>query len=107
MTHFLRHRRERKILIPLDEPGEAAGVLLREESLGRLDKEIHVQTNRAEGDQQDEELVAKHPAKRYIVGAQQTIERVLGETIEPIVPAGFVAQEACAHHRRGGERNQK
>src|SRR3981081_2169317 len=106
-THLLGHGGEGKILIALDQTVDAAGVLLREEALGRPDKQINVQADRAEGDKQDEELVTKNPAEGNIVGAQQTIERVLGKSIETIVPAGFVAKEAGAHHGRGGKRNEK
>ena len=51
--------------------------------------------------------MTKNPAQRNIVSAQQTIESVLGKSIQTIVPAGFVAKEARAHHGGGRERNQK
>src|SRR5260370_41042141 len=107
LATFLRHSREGKILIALDEPAEFAGVLLREEALGGLDEEIDVQANCAESDQQNQKLVAKNPTKGNIVGAQQAIEGVFGKPVQTIVFAGFVAQEARAHHRRGRKRDQK
>src|SRR5713226_1060083 len=107
LTHLLGHGREGKILIALDQPTEAAGILLRKEALGSLDEEIEVQTNGAESDEQDKKLMAENPAQGDIVSVQQTIESVLGKSIETIVPAGFVAKEASAHHGRGSERNQK
>src|SRR5258708_1785826 len=51
--------------------------------------------------------MAENPAQGDIVGVKQTIDRILGKSIETIVPAGFAAKEASAHHGRGGERNQK
>ncbi len=68
MAQLLRHGREGKILIALDEPTEFAGILLREESLGRLDKQVEVQANRTESDQQDQELVTENPAKGNVIG---------------------------------------
>src|SRR5262249_2071682 len=52
-AHLLRHRSEGKILISLDETGDAPGVLLREEPFWRQYKQIHIQANRANRHQQD------------------------------------------------------
>ena len=61
-------------MIALDEPTEATSVLLREEAFGSLDKEIDVKANRAEGDQQNQKLMAENPAQREVVGMQKTVE---------------------------------
>ena len=106
-AHLLGHGREGKILVTLDQTIDAAGVLLREETLRRFDKQINVQADRAEGDQQDEKLVAKNPAKGNIVGAQHTVESVFGKSIETIVIAGFAAEKSRAHHGGGGERDEQ
>src|SRR5260370_32148181 len=74
---------------------------------GYVDKRVDAEANSSEGDQQDEELVAKNPSKRNIVGAQQAVEGVFGKPIETIVLAGFVAKEAGAHHGCRGERNEQ
>ena len=51
--------------------------------------------------------MAKNPAQREIVRTEKTVKGVFGKTVEPVVFARFVAKEACAHHGRGGERNEK
>src|SRR2546426_9310307 len=38
---------------------------------------------------------------------ENSIESILGKTVETIVPARFGAEEAGAHHGCGGERNKK
>ncbi len=82
-------------------------VLLREEAFGRLVEEIAIQANRADGDQQDQELVAKHPLQGEIVRPEKTVKSVFGKTVDPVVFARFVAEEPGAHHGRGRERNEK
>src|SRR5216683_3471020 len=62
LAHFLGHGGEGKILIALNHPAEPAGVLLREKALGSLDKEIDVEANGAEGEQQNEKLMVENPA---------------------------------------------
>ncbi len=91
----------------MNDAVDAAGVLLREKAFGRLDEKIHIQANRADGEQQDEELVAKNPAQREIIGAEKTIKGVFGKTVDPVVFARFMAEEAGAHHGRGRKRNEK
>ena len=61
---FWRHGREGNVLIALDEAADAPGVLLREKSLGNDREQIDVEADRADGEQQDQELVAQHPAQR-------------------------------------------
>ena len=55
----------------------------------------------------DEELMAKNPAQREIVGPEKTVEGVFGKTVNPVVFARFVAEETGAHHRGGSKRNEK
>ena len=62
LAHLLGHGGKGQVLVALDEPIEAAGILLREEALRSIHKEIHIQANRAEGDQENEELMAENPA---------------------------------------------
>ena len=106
-THFFRHGGKREILIALDAAVDSAGVLLREEAFGSLVEEVTIQANRADRDQQDQELVAKHPAQGEIVSPEKTVKGVFGKTVDPVVFACFVAEEARAHHGRGSERNEK
>src|SRR6266487_5406212 len=106
-AHLLRHGREGQILIALDEAGDAAGVLLREEALRSPYKEINVQAHGAQGEQQDQKLMAENPVQRNVVNPEDTIESIFGKTVETIVPAGFGAEEAGAHHGGGGERNKE
>src|SRR5712692_8353540 len=106
-AHLLRHGGEGQVLIALDEAGDAAGVLLREEALRSPHKEINIQAHGAQGEQQDQKLMTENPVQRNVVNPEDTIESILGKTVETIVPAGFVAEEAGAHHGRGGEGNKK
>src|SRR2546422_8591492 len=53
-AHLLRHGREGQILIAVDEAGDAAGVLLREEALRSHYKEINVRAYGAQGEKQDQ-----------------------------------------------------
>src|SRR5260370_9648613 len=87
LAQLLRHGREGKILIALDEPTEFAGILLREEALGRLDKQVEIQANRTESDQQDQELMTENPAKGNVIGTSQPIESVFRKPAQTIVPA--------------------
>src|SRR5712692_2690688 len=100
LTHLLGHGREGKILIALDQPTEAAGILLRKEALGSLDEEIEVQTNRTESEKQNKKLMAENPAQGEIVGTEKSVEKVFREAVEPVVLAGFAAKEASAQNKR-------
>src|SRR6266849_1488177 len=75
-AHLLRHGRERKVLIALDLAVEPTGILLREEALRSDPKEIDIEANGANGDQQNQKLVAQDPAQADVVGAQQTVEQI-------------------------------
>src|SRR4029077_8763852 len=92
-AHLLRHGGKRKILIADDAAIDAPGVLLREETFGRLVKEVGIQANRADGDQQDQELVAKHPLQGEIVRPEKTVKSVFGKTVNSVVFARFMAEE--------------
>src|SRR5260370_14319678 len=95
------------MLIADDADIDAASVLLREEAVGRLVEEIAIQANRADGDQQDQELVAKHPLQGEIVRPEKAVKGVFGKTVDAVVFARFMAEEAGAHHGRGRKRNEK
>jgi hypothetical protein len=86
----LRHGREREVLVTLNLAVEAAGVLLGEKALGSDDEKIDVEADSADGDEQDQELVAQNPLQTDIVSAQQAIEGVLGEAIGAAVFAVIV-----------------
>ncbi len=103
----MRHGGERKILVANDAAIDAPGILLREESFGRFIEKVAIQANRADGDQQNQELVPQHPLQREIVDPEEPVKSVFGKPVEDVVLPGLVAEEAGAHHGRGSKRNKK
>src|ERR1700730_15222225 len=72
--HFRRDGGEGDVLVPLNEPVDAAGILLREKTHVRDLVEINVQTHGGEGDEKYEPLMAQNPPQAQIVAANQSVK---------------------------------
>src|SRR5215510_6486400 len=77
VAHLLGHGGKRQVLITLDDAGEAAGVLLREKSHRSPGHKEDIQTNGADREQEDEELMAEHPTQRNVIDTHEAIEGIL------------------------------
>ena len=104
----LGHRGKRDILRCLGDADDLPGILLREEAFGNDDVEIAGQRNGAEHHHQRDETVAQDDLQAMLIERQKVVEAAFEYPIEPpVLPVGFVLQQARAHHRRQGQRDDE
>ena len=101
------HRPIGHILVRLDRTDDAAGILLREKSLGDDDVQIDRKGERQQRHQQCDPLMPEDPAQRRLVPGKNQVKDPFADAVHQ--PSCFLSrafQQHCAHHRRGGQRYQ-
>src|SRR5690348_1825206 len=97
-AHLLLHCGERKVLIALDHSAETAGILLGEEARIYGEEKVGAENRSSKGRSENQQLAAKNPPQGNIVNVNQSVERTLKESVDPVVASGLVFQKAGAHH---------
>ncbi len=108
LGELLPHQLEGDALVGLDIADQAAGILLREKSLGDNDEQEDVETKRQHQHQHDRTRTAQRPRQRSFIAAEHPVEEPFARPVEraaPFVPRPL--QQQGAHHRGGGERDRK
>src|SRR6185312_74127 len=95
---------ERRVLVCDDRSVQTPRVLLREETLGDADKEINVEGDGSEKNEQGDERIAEDNVESTAVGVRNPLEELFAEAVEAAV-LFFVLQEVRAHHGGGAQRN--
>jgi hypothetical protein len=92
-------------------PVELAGVLLREEALGRGAEQVDVEADHATRMKSTSQRLAQRPVEARLVPREDAGEAGLRPAREPpgrlFRGSSRAAQQPGAHHRRGGERDHE
>src|SRR6185295_3197725 len=96
LGHLRAHGGEGDVLLCLDGPGDAPGVMLGEEAPGHLVEEIEVEPHREREDQHGDEGVAQYPAERDPVEAEESLE---GALTAPVGTAMALLATPLEEHR--------
>src|SRR6185369_12565565 len=103
---LLFHGLEGNALVGLDVAHDAAGILLREETLLDGGVEVDVEGHGQAQDHQDQRPAAQGPGEALVVAAHQALEHAAGPARPAAgfaLPFGEGAQQVGGHGRGGGQ----